>query len=253
MPRPRRVPSPRPCAPPIRCRSRPAPRWRCACSSRRWRAGGARACSTCRRTGSRTGTASKAARSPAGSARTPPGRPRVLLAHGWAGDAQQMRALGEAVAAAGLRPGAAGSAGARRQRRRTRHAAAVGARFVLCFGRAGAVVRRGRAFARRAGGHARGGARLDRRAPGVDRAVAAAGAVPALVRRRPGPDRSPGRAHGAGHPAPRRGRASSSSGPIGWARACRCQRWCCTTATTAPRRWPRPRAGRRDARRARCR
>jgi pimeloyl-ACP methyl ester carboxylesterase len=32
------------------------------------------------------------------------GRPRVLLAHGWAGDAQQMRALGEAVAAAGFDP-----------------------------------------------------------------------------------------------------------------------------------------------------
>jgi pimeloyl-ACP methyl ester carboxylesterase len=32
------------------------------------------------------------------------GRPRVLLAHGWAGDAQQMRALGEALAAAGLDP-----------------------------------------------------------------------------------------------------------------------------------------------------
>jgi pimeloyl-ACP methyl ester carboxylesterase len=32
------------------------------------------------------------------------GRPRVLLAHGWAGDAQQMRALGEAVAAVGFDP-----------------------------------------------------------------------------------------------------------------------------------------------------
>lgn len=32
------------------------------------------------------------------------GRPRVLLVHGWAGDAQQMRALGEAVAAAGFDP-----------------------------------------------------------------------------------------------------------------------------------------------------
>ena len=32
------------------------------------------------------------------------GRPRVLLAHGWAGDAQQMRALGDAVAAAGFDP-----------------------------------------------------------------------------------------------------------------------------------------------------
>lgn len=32
------------------------------------------------------------------------GRPRVLLLHGWAGDAQQMRALGEAVAAAGFDP-----------------------------------------------------------------------------------------------------------------------------------------------------
>jgi hypothetical protein len=32
------------------------------------------------------------------------GRPRVLLVHGWAGDAQQMRALGEAVATAGFDP-----------------------------------------------------------------------------------------------------------------------------------------------------
>ena len=32
------------------------------------------------------------------------GRPRVLLAHGWAGDAQQMRALGDATAAAGFDP-----------------------------------------------------------------------------------------------------------------------------------------------------
>ncbi|HEX6723426.1 MAG TPA: alpha/beta fold hydrolase [Burkholderiaceae bacterium] len=32
------------------------------------------------------------------------GRPRVLLAHGWAGDAQQMRALGDAAAAAGFDP-----------------------------------------------------------------------------------------------------------------------------------------------------
>lgn len=32
------------------------------------------------------------------------GRPRVLLAHGWAGDAQQMRALGEAMAGAGFDP-----------------------------------------------------------------------------------------------------------------------------------------------------
>jgi len=32
------------------------------------------------------------------------GRPRVLLAHGWAGDAQQMRALGEALATAGFDP-----------------------------------------------------------------------------------------------------------------------------------------------------
>ena len=32
------------------------------------------------------------------------GRPRVLLTHGWAGDAQQMRALGDAVAAAGFDP-----------------------------------------------------------------------------------------------------------------------------------------------------
>ncbi|HEU5293645.1 MAG TPA: alpha/beta hydrolase, partial [Burkholderiaceae bacterium] len=33
-----------------------------------------------------------------------PGAPRVLLTHGWAGDAQQMRALGDAVAAAGFDP-----------------------------------------------------------------------------------------------------------------------------------------------------
>jgi pimeloyl-ACP methyl ester carboxylesterase len=32
------------------------------------------------------------------------GRPRVLLVHGWAGDAQQMRALGDAAAAAGFDP-----------------------------------------------------------------------------------------------------------------------------------------------------
>jgi pimeloyl-ACP methyl ester carboxylesterase len=32
------------------------------------------------------------------------GRPRVLLAHGWAGDAQQMRALGDAAATAGFDP-----------------------------------------------------------------------------------------------------------------------------------------------------
>ncbi len=32
------------------------------------------------------------------------GRPRVLLTHGWAGDAQQMRALGDAAAAAGFDP-----------------------------------------------------------------------------------------------------------------------------------------------------
>jgi pimeloyl-ACP methyl ester carboxylesterase len=32
------------------------------------------------------------------------GLPRVLLVHGWAGDAQQMRALGEAIAAAGFDP-----------------------------------------------------------------------------------------------------------------------------------------------------
>jgi pimeloyl-ACP methyl ester carboxylesterase len=32
------------------------------------------------------------------------GRPRVLLTHGWAGDAQQMRALGDAVAEAGFDP-----------------------------------------------------------------------------------------------------------------------------------------------------
>ena len=32
------------------------------------------------------------------------GRPRVLLAHGWAGDAQQMRALGDTLAAVGFDP-----------------------------------------------------------------------------------------------------------------------------------------------------
>ncbi len=33
-----------------------------------------------------------------------PGRPRVLLVHGWAGDAQQMRPLADALAGAGLEP-----------------------------------------------------------------------------------------------------------------------------------------------------
>lgn len=33
-----------------------------------------------------------------------PGRPKVLLTHGWAGDAQQLRALGDTLAAAGFEP-----------------------------------------------------------------------------------------------------------------------------------------------------
>lgn len=33
-----------------------------------------------------------------------PGRPKVLLTHGWAGDAQQMRPLGDTLAAAGFEP-----------------------------------------------------------------------------------------------------------------------------------------------------
>lgn len=33
-----------------------------------------------------------------------PGRPKVLLTHGWAGDAQQMRPLGDALAQAGFEP-----------------------------------------------------------------------------------------------------------------------------------------------------
>lgn len=33
-----------------------------------------------------------------------PGRPKVLLTHGWAGDAQQLRPLADALAAAGLEP-----------------------------------------------------------------------------------------------------------------------------------------------------
>lgn len=33
-----------------------------------------------------------------------PGRPKLLLTHGWAGDAQQLRALGDTLAAAGFEP-----------------------------------------------------------------------------------------------------------------------------------------------------
>ena len=47
-----------------------------------------------------------------------PHGPVALLVHGWGGHAGQMLALAEALAQQGLRPGAAGDAGARPQRRR---------------------------------------------------------------------------------------------------------------------------------------
>ncbi len=87
------------------------------------------------------------------------GARRVLLTHGWAGDAQQMRPLGEALAAAGFDPVLLDLPA---------HGASDGARATLpqwvraLFTASAAprpLVRRDRAFAGRAGGRARVGTR----------------------------------------------------------------------------------------------
>ena len=142
----------------------------------------------------------------------------------------------------GIRSGARRPAGARPQRRRPQHPAAVGARPVRRELAHGTVARHRRAFARRPGLGARGGARPAREAAGAGRDLAAAAPVPALVRRRARPRRSAGGAHAGLDRATRR-RADGAVRAGLARRAARRSRPCwSTTGTTAPPRSPAPSA-----------
>ena len=154
----------------------------------------------------RSGTASNAATLVSWQRADTAGARRVLLTHGWAGDAQQMRALGEALAAAGFDPvlldlpAHGASDGARATlpqwvRALFTASAALGPWYGVVAHSLGALAV--------AHASARG---LSAATPGAVGAVATAGAVSALVCGRAWLERVAGRAHGARDRAPRGGR-----------------------------------------------
>ena len=120
----------------------------------------------------------------------PPGdRPQVLLVHGWAGDAMQMRALGDALAPSRLRAAAARLPGPRPQRRLAQHLPQFVRTLFAVQARIGplhAVVAHSLGALAATHAAAKG---LRGRAARADRAVGAAGQGDPLVRARLRPRR----------------------------------------------------------------
>jgi hypothetical protein len=164
----------------------------------------------------------------------PPGRPRILLGPRLGRRCAAVASARRPPGRGGLRSGARRPAGARPQRRRPQHPAAVGARPVRRELAHGPVARHRRAFARRPGVGARGGARPAREAAGAGRDLAATAPVPALVRRRPGPGRSAGGAHAGMDRATRRRADGAVRAGLARREARRSRPCWSTTATIAP-------------------